>query len=130
MVGAADLVALAIEYARLIDAKPGLDGPPWNRVALRTDRGKLYYTPTRDGVRWSLHDLVADPDELRDVAAQHADVLPGLQAELLRWMAERRQLEGASVVTHHLYRKADEIDDHLVKLSVPPVVWDGGEGAS
>jgi arylsulfatase A-like enzyme len=56
--------------------------------ALRTDRWKLHYVPTRAGVRWTLHDLAADPADLVDVAAQHPDVLADLQRRLYRWMTE------------------------------------------
>ncbi|MSP62951.1 MAG: hypothetical protein EXR72_21975 [Myxococcales bacterium] len=56
--------------------------------ALRTERWKLHYLPTRSGVRWSLHDLASDPAERIDVAAQHPDVLADLQKRLYRWMTE------------------------------------------
>ena len=55
--------------------------------ALRTERWKLTYQPTRTGVRWGLYDLAADPDDKTDVAAQHPAELGALQKKLLGWMA-------------------------------------------
>lgn len=54
--------------------------------AIRTDRWKLLYRPTRSGVRWSLYDLAMDPDERTDVLAQHSDVARTLRDKLHRWM--------------------------------------------
>lgn len=54
--------------------------------AIRTERWKLVYQPTRQGVRWSLYDVVADPDELHDVSAAHPDVVATLERELKAWM--------------------------------------------
>jgi hypothetical protein len=50
---------------------------------------------------------------------------PETMAELLRWRAERRRIENQPVRQHHLYRKAESVPDHLVRIPVPPVVWDG-----
>ncbi|MCS6914114.1 MAG: sulfatase-like hydrolase/transferase [Myxococcales bacterium] len=55
--------------------------------ALRTERWKLIYRPTRSGVHWSLFDLRNDPRETRDVAARYPEELARLQAELLRFLA-------------------------------------------
>jgi len=54
--------------------------------AIRTERWKLLYRPTRAGVRWSLYDLAADPDERTDVLAAHADVAATLKRKLEHWM--------------------------------------------
>jgi arylsulfatase A-like enzyme len=54
--------------------------------ALRTDRWKLLYRPTRQGPLLSLYDLAADPDERVDVAAAHPEVVAELRAQLDRWM--------------------------------------------
>ena len=54
--------------------------------AIRTDRWKLLYRPTRGGVRWSLYDLAADPAERTDVLARHTDVAGTLRQKLQRWM--------------------------------------------
>ena len=54
--------------------------------AIRTDRWKLLYRPTRAGVLWSLYDLAADPDERTDVLAKHPDVASALREKLHRWM--------------------------------------------
>ena len=48
------------------------------------------------------------------------DVEPEAARELIRWREERRKLVGAPVPAHHLYRKAEGIEDHLVKVGVPP----------
>jgi arylsulfatase A-like enzyme len=60
--------------------------------ALRTDRWKLLYRPTRAGVRWSLFDLAADPDERVDVLAAHSDVAAMLERKLYAWMLEDRRM--------------------------------------
>ncbi len=68
--------------------------------AIRTDRWKLLYRPTRAGVRWSLYDLAADPQERTDVLAAHADVASALKRKLQRWMLDdpRMTLRGEFVV--------------------------------
>ncbi len=60
---------------------------------VRDERWKLYYQPTREGVKWSLFDLAQDPDERTDVAAQHPDQLARLQRKLYDWMT----LDGSTV---------------------------------
>jgi hypothetical protein len=54
--------------------------------ALRSERWKLLYRPTRRGARIDLFDLVADPDERLDVAAAHPDVTAALRRRLEAWM--------------------------------------------
>jgi arylsulfatase A-like enzyme len=54
--------------------------------AIRTDRWKLLYRPTRAGVLWSLYDLARDPDERTDVIEAHADVAATLRHKLQHWM--------------------------------------------
>jgi arylsulfatase A-like enzyme len=68
--------------------------------ALRTDRWKLLYRPTRQGVLWSLYDLGRDPDERQDVLAAHPDVAASLQHRLEAWMLEdpRMTLRGEFLV--------------------------------
>jgi arylsulfatase A-like enzyme len=68
--------------------------------AIRTDRWKLLYRPTREGVRWSLYDLVADPDERTDVLEKHSDVATTLRQRLHRWMLgdQRMTLRGDFLV--------------------------------
>jgi hypothetical protein len=66
--------------------------------------------------------------ELPIVAAE-----PEAAAELMRWRAERRRrLEYEDVGNHQLYRKAEGIEDHLVRVPVPPArpSWgaDHGDG--
>ena len=56
--------------------------------ALRTDRWKLLYRPTRQGVLWSLYDLQHDPDERQDVLAEHPDVAASLEHKLKAWMLQ------------------------------------------
>jgi arylsulfatase A-like enzyme len=50
--------------------------------AVRTDRWKLLYRPTREGARLSLYDLANDPDEQRDVAAAHPAELADMAGKL------------------------------------------------
>jgi len=54
--------------------------------AIRSDRWKLLYRPTRAGVRWSLYDLAADPDERSDILAAHTDVAATMRHKLQQWM--------------------------------------------
>jgi hypothetical protein len=56
--------------------------------ALRTGNWKLYYTPTRDGARYSLYDLATDPEEQRDVAAANTLVVAVLREKLIAWMTQ------------------------------------------
>jgi hypothetical protein len=48
----------------------------------------------------------------------HSD--PEAEAGLLRWQAERQRRASEKVTAHHLYRKAEGITDHLVRVPVPP----------
>ncbi len=54
---------------------------------------------------------------------------PEAAAELMRWRDERRKRANEPVRTHSLYRKAENIEDHLVKVNVPDVIptWKTGE---
>ena len=64
---------------------------------VRDERYKLIYAPTRGGVVYLLYDTIADPDEARDVAAEHPDVVARLKNDLWRWMLEdpsMRELHG------------------------------------
>jgi arylsulfatase A-like enzyme len=54
--------------------------------AIRTRDYKLIYIPLREGVRYQLFDLRADPEERTDVAAQHPEVVRELRENLLAWM--------------------------------------------
>jgi arylsulfatase A-like enzyme len=60
---------------------------------VRDDRWKLVYVPTRKGVKYMLFDTVADPAEVRDVAAEHPAELTRLQTELWAWMLRDAQME-------------------------------------
>jgi arylsulfatase A-like enzyme len=57
---------------------------------IRHGRWKLTYQPLKDGARYALFDLERDPDCLRDVAAQHPEILADLEARLLRWLGSER----------------------------------------
>ena len=46
---------------------------------------------------------------------------PAAAQELLQWLERRRQIEGQKVNVHHLYRKAEGIDEHLQRVGVPPI---------
>jgi arylsulfatase A-like enzyme len=59
--------------------------------AIRTERWKLLYQPTRGGARFSLYDLAHDPDERVDVASAHPEVAQQLKFKLQAWLlADRR----------------------------------------
>jgi arylsulfatase A-like enzyme len=53
---------------------------------IRTARYKLVYQPTREGVRWHLFDLAADPDERKDLAPAHPPILDELRTRLFSWI--------------------------------------------
>jgi arylsulfatase len=67
--------------ARLSLDSGRLGSRPGYRVALTTPRWK-YFRSDGAGGREQLYDLVDDPFELRDAAAQHPEVLAGLRADL------------------------------------------------
>jgi hypothetical protein len=51
-----------------------------------------------------------------------AAVEPAAAAELLRWRAERRRIATGLVTIPKLHRDADDIEEHLTRVPVPPVV--------
>ena len=53
---------------------------------VQTATHKLIYAPTREGVRYELYDLVADPAQARDVSGEQKDVLQKLKDKLFKWM--------------------------------------------
>jgi hypothetical protein len=46
---------------------------------------------------------------------------PAAAAELLRWREERRRIAESSPNVHRLYRRAEGVDSHLQRVSVPEV---------
>jgi hypothetical protein len=46
---------------------------------------------------------------------------PGAAAEMRRWVAERERRANEPVNTHLMYRRAEEVEEHLVKVPIPPV---------
>jgi hypothetical protein len=46
---------------------------------------------------------------------------PDAARELLEWREQRRQLTEQKVRVHHLYRKAEGIEDHIQRVPVPPI---------
>ena len=54
--------------------------------SLRTPRWNLLYQPTLAGPRWSLFDVVADPQEQVDVASLHPAEFATLRAKLEVWI--------------------------------------------
>jgi Family of unknown function (DUF6065) len=73
----------------------------------------------------SLGQLVPVPHAtFRDATATEAPiglVEPEAARELLEWLDRRRQLVEQRVRAHHLYRKAEGIEDHLQKIGVPAI---------
>lgn len=65
----------------------GFGGEPdwWPRLAVRDGEWKLYLT--YDAKRIELHRLPADRSELRDVAAEHPEIVARLKALALDWKA-------------------------------------------
>jgi arylsulfatase A-like enzyme len=60
---------------------------------IRDERWKLVYVPTRKGVKYMLFDTVADPAEVRDVAASNPTEVTRLRTELWAWMLRDTQME-------------------------------------
>jgi hypothetical protein len=56
-------------------------------------------------------------------------VEPEAAAELLRWRDERRKIAAEPVRIHKRYLKAEDIEEHLTKVPVPPVVRTWGQGS-
>jgi Family of unknown function (DUF6065) len=73
----------------------------------------------------SLGQLVPVPHAtFQDATALEAPIgliEPRAAQELLEWQEKRRQLAQQTVTSHHLYRKAEGIDEHLQRVSVPPI---------
>ena len=73
----------------------------------------------------SLGQLVPVPHAtFQDATALEAPIgliEPRAAEELLEWQEKRRQLAQQAVTVHHLYRKAEGIDEHLQRVPVPPV---------
>jgi Family of unknown function (DUF6065) len=73
----------------------------------------------------SLGQLVPIPhatfDESTALEAPIGLVEPQAMEELLKWQEERKRRAGQKVPVHHLYRKAEGIEDHFQRVSVPPV---------
>ena len=44
---------------------------------------------------------------------------PALQDGMNRWVAERHRRSTEKTTTHHLYRKAEGVEEHLTKVAVP-----------
>jgi hypothetical protein len=60
----------------------------------------------------------------RDASALEAPIgliEPHAAEELLEWLEKRRLLAQQAVTSHHLYRKAEGIDEHLQRVPVPPI---------
>jgi hypothetical protein len=45
---------------------------------------------------------------------------PKAAEELLKWQERRRQIAGQRDNVHHMYRKAEGVDEHFHRVSVPP----------
>jgi arylsulfatase A-like enzyme len=69
-------IALKPEWDQLVDAA--------KHRGLYLGRWKLLELPTPQGVKVELYDVVADPGETRDVAAEHPDVVTRLREQLAR----------------------------------------------
>ena len=54
-------------------------------------------------------------------------VEPAAGIELLAWLQERRRIATTRQFTHRRYLKAEEIDDHIKRLPIPPVTRTWGD---
>ena len=61
--------------------------------ALRTDRYKIIYRPTRNGPRYSVYDVVQDPREIHDLVTEQPALLAQLQAALFAALASDPTVE-------------------------------------
>ncbi|MBP6742958.1 MAG: sulfatase-like hydrolase/transferase [Deltaproteobacteria bacterium] len=61
--------------------------------ALRTDRYKIIYRPTRNGPRYSVYDVVQDPREVHDLVTEQPALLAQLQAALFAALASDPTVE-------------------------------------
>jgi hypothetical protein len=70
-------------------------------------------------------------DTFRDSSLVEAPLSsePKLEAEMSQWVAERSRRSGERIATHHLYRKAEGIAEHLAKIPVPKLTRRGIEGS-
>jgi hypothetical protein len=73
----------------------------------------------------SLGQLVPVPHAtFQDATALEAPIgllEPKARVELLEWQEKRTRLIGEKVNVHHLYRKAEGIEDHLQRVAVPEI---------
>jgi len=73
----------------------------------------------------SLGQLVPVPHAtFQDATALEAPIgllEPRAAEKLLEWQEKRRQLAQQTANAHHLYRKAEGIDEHLQRVPVPPI---------
>lgn len=61
--------------------------------ALRTERYKIIYRPTRNGPRYSVYDVIADPREVHDLVTEQPALLAQLQAALFAALASDPSVE-------------------------------------
>ncbi|MDD5259305.1 MAG: sulfatase-like hydrolase/transferase [bacterium] len=54
---------------------------------IRTERYKLIYIPTRQGMQFELYDTYNDPQELNNIAAQESKTVAMLKNQLFQWMS-------------------------------------------
>ena len=73
----------------------------------------------------SLGQLVPVPHlTFQDAQATEAPIgllEPNAAEELLKWQERRRLIAAERENVHHLYRKADGVEDHLHRINVPPM---------
>ncbi|HPH27768.1 MAG TPA: DUF4976 domain-containing protein, partial [Pseudomonadota bacterium] len=80
-----DDIAVAERYRELVTVA--------KHRALRTDRYKLIYRPTRQGPRYSLFDVQTDPRELHDLSSEQPALLAQLQSELFKLLSSDPSVE-------------------------------------
>jgi arylsulfatase A len=96
----------------------GPEGPGGKTGALRTQRYRL----VNEGRGWELFDMVADPDETKDISAAEPDRKRELVAAYDRWWAE--VLPGARLPVPPVPVGYDE--ENPVSLPAPQSHFDGG----
>lgn len=88
-----------------------------DRGALRTDRWRL----VREGKAYQLYDMIADPGQQRDAAADHPDVLADLRGRYEALFADvtRRGFDRIPVPVGHAQRPR-------VRMQAPEAILEGG----
>ena len=84
-----DASAAWLGKSALVRARPLLwkTSATGSTAAIRDAQWKLFYPVRKNGGDLELYDLLADPAETKNVAAQHADIVKKLSTKVAAWVA-------------------------------------------